>query len=290
MTCVICGGSSCRGLREYPSPFVDATYMLYICEDCHGLFFDIRQHDVDLIGVYEQYAFQELKSREKGFRRILPWRHEVSMISRFHGKPVRSVLDVGCGLGDFLLHWPQQVRRTGIELASASAKLAGVRGLEVIEGFVEDVDTRRKWDVVTCYAVIEHITDPMRVLRTLPLLTEDSGIVVIMIPTFQCLKQKFLYILRRQWHMFCPPLHVSFMTRGFLDNTMRSLGFTLKARRYTAGGLFNPFAGIPILHPAFGYFMQACDAYLPLNRYPLFDHMYSYYRRASDSSSDRLRS
>jgi hypothetical protein len=85
-----------------------------------------------------------------------------------------------------------------------------------------------------------------------------------------------------QWHMHSPPAHLSLYSREFLDNFLIQSGFMLAARRFTSGGMFNPFQRVPLVRNAFARVMWVLDAFSPLNRFPFFDHMYSYYQKVDE--------
>lgn len=96
-------------------------------------------------------------------RALTPWLDRV--------KPGSKGLDLGCGVG----RWSQQlaargVRMTGVDLSSAMveqatlrAQSAGVSDLcTFIQGDLPSLDLGRRFDVVVCVTVLQHIVDPER--------------------------------------------------------------------------------------------------------------------------------
>jgi hypothetical protein len=79
--------------------------------------------------------------------------------------------------------------------------------------------------------------------------------------------------------MYSPPQHLNFLSRRMLDAVMAESGLELARRRYTSGGLFNPCAAVPVFGRRVAQGMTLWDAFSPLGMLPIFDHMYSYYRR-----------
>lgn len=213
------------------------------------------------------------------FRRVAMWAHQVRLLQRLSVGPVRSVLDIGCRTGDFLMHWPSGVRRLGVELSAPAARIAQERGLAVVQSPIEQYSPEEPFDVVTLFAVLEHLPRPLTMLQRLPQLVAPHGVVGILIPTHQSLKQRLLTRWGRRWHMYNPPLHLSFLSYQLLDAVMQGLNFQLVGRRYTSGGMVDPLARIPLVRSAWRRAMFAVDAYSPLNRVPVFDHLYSYYTR-----------
>lgn len=272
--CRLCGALSIRAVGAFVSHQTGAPYTLYACDACRSELFDPDEHPVDLEALY---ASEEPSEMYRRFRRVLVWAHEVRLLERLSGGPVHSVLDVGCRTGDFLMHWPSSLRRVGVELSAPAAGIARERGLTVVQRPIEQYTPEEPFDVVTLYAVLEHLTRPLEMLQRLPHLVAPHGVVGILIPTHQSLKRRLLTRLGRRWHMYNPPLHLSFLSHQLLDSIMQDLGFRLADRRYTSGGMVDPFARVPLARSAWRRGMHAVDAYSPLNRVPVFDHLYSYY-------------
>jgi SAM-dependent methyltransferase len=279
--CLLCGGRGAEAIGSCASTYTAFAYTLYACRDCGSRFFDPGEHPVSLKEKYDEHAVANAGRYAGGFLRSAYWANEVSRLGALHGRPVRSVLDIGCRTGDFLMHWPAGIERCGIELSSYSAGIARGRGLRVKEGFLEEMEIGEKFDVVSLYAILEHLREPAGFLRYLPDWVERDGIIAILIPTFQSAKAGLLRMAGKQWHMYSPPEHLNFMSRAYLDAAMSGLGFGLIARHYTSGGMFNPLEGIPVLSKAFHRAWGVLERATILNRVPLFDHMYSYYARGA---------
>lgn len=255
------------------------VYTLYRCPACESRFFDPEEHPVTLKSEYDGHAVANAGKYRVEFTASAYWKGEVGLLGRMRQGGIRSVLDIGCRTGDFLMHWPATVDRCGIELSAYSAEVARKRGLAVYEGFLEDFDPRRRFDVVTLYAILEHLRKPLDFFERLPALVEPGGIAVIMVPTFECLKEKALGMTGRQWHMYSPPEHLNFISRKKLDGLMSEFGFRLACRRFTSGGMFNPFSGIPLASKAFHRVWALIEAGKWISRWPIFDHMFSYYEK-----------
>jgi SAM-dependent methyltransferase len=275
--CTICSSRSLKALKKVKSPYTHKDYTLYQCATCKSRLFDVNEHpSVDLGEHYDARA-QGPDYWRTDFRRSAYWSREVTLIKKLYGGNPRSVLDIGCRTGDFLLHWPQEVTKCGVELSTHSAFIATKRGLDVRQGFLEETEFSRGFDIVTGYAIIEHLAAPQRFLNKFADLVNHKGILVIMVPSYETLKTKTLDLLGIPWHMYSPPEHFSLYSRVFLDCYLKSRDFVLSRRRYTSGGMFNPFRSFPLFGHVFGKAMWYIDAYSPLRYLPIFDHMYSYY-------------
>lgn len=276
--CSICLEGALVEIRPIKSPFISQEYKLYQCNSCRSRSFILNEHaDVDLSSYYDARSeAQEYLSAPFAVSKY--WLNEVKLIGSIYGGTPRSVLDVGCRTGDFLLHWPKDIQRTGVELSTHSADIALKRGLDVRRDYLENVKFSDKFDVVTAYAILEHLAMPHEFLGQVTGLVNQKGVLVIMIPSYQTLKANVLEMFNVRWHMYCPPEHLSLYSREFLDNYLKARGFNLIKRKYTSGGMFNPFHKIPLARKVFSKMMSLVDANSIFNQFPAFDHMYSYYQ------------
>jgi 2-polyprenyl-3-methyl-5-hydroxy-6-metoxy-1,4-benzoquinol methylase/rRNA maturation protein Nop10 len=98
--------------------------------------------------------------------------------------PIRSVVDFGCGSGNFLsLAEREGLDATGVDLDASAVEAARSRGLRA---FVPDeLDAGvpdRSVDVATLWDVIEHITEPSEFLTDVLRKVRPHGLVIIETP------------------------------------------------------------------------------------------------------------
>ena len=169
------------------------------------------------------------------FTKSPKWNNEKIRIETLLRHSAKSVFDVGCRTGDFLMHFPEDISREGVELNNDFAEIANKRGLKVHNDFLEKIQLSKSYDVVTCYAILEHLEKPLVFLESLTSIVEKKGLLVIMIPTFQSLKTKILSLFNLPWHMYSPPEHLNFYSRKFLDSYLKEKGFKKVVREYSSG-------------------------------------------------------
>ena len=275
-SCIICHSPKTAPVLCVPSP-IDASleYTLHQCAACESRFFDPKEHDLDIQKANEKFSLSE-PYINAAFTRNPYWEDQVKIITSLHQGKVQSILDCGCRTGDFLMHWPADARRTGVEIVDDVAAIARSRGLSVINTPLEKSTLDSQFDVVSCYAILEHLTEPGRVLDALTNSVAPSGILAIMIPSHESVKAK---LQGRKWHQYYPPFHLGFFSRTYLNNFMRLRGFETISTNYTSGGMFNPFSRIPLLAKVWAKSMSLFDRMSPTRHLPLFDHMYIYYKK-----------
>lgn len=275
MVCKFCHSPRVTIRRDIRSSHHERTYHLYACRDCGCHFFDLDQHGVSLKDLYDDLSV----TRGEFPLEFVPskkWARQVRLIHRLHGKPVKSVLDVGCRTGDFLLHFGPETERVGVEVSDEFAGIARQRGLEVHNDFLENVEFQRKFEAVTSYAILEHLEDPVKFLDSLDGILETGGILVVMVPAYRSLKRKILDLAGRRWHMYTPPEHLNFFSPAFLDRFLKSRGYRRVRREYTSGGMILSSGHGSMTRRLLQKLVQVLD-HSGMNRLPLFDHMYSYY-------------
>lgn len=95
----------------------------------------------------------------------------------------RRVLDFGCGNGGFLrLAQGSAAEVAGIELERALQPFFKSCKLNVFSSLSDVSATNAQWDLITAFHVVEHLVDPVCILRDLSLLLSDSGRLIIEVP------------------------------------------------------------------------------------------------------------
>lgn len=97
------------------------------------------------------------------------------------GRPDLAVLDAGCGSSS-VLDFPTEARRTGIDVSTRQLE----RNAVLDERIVGDLQTYRwpaaSFDVILCWDVLEHLSDPRGVLDNLVSSLAPGGLLVIGVP------------------------------------------------------------------------------------------------------------
>lgn len=149
------------------------------------------------------------QSFEIKFSRSRYWEfHKNLIVKQFPGNP-KSVLDVGCRTGDFLMHFDAGVHKEGVELSTVASNIASERGIITHNDYIEN----NKFDVITSFAVLEHLPDPMKFLDSIQSCVSDTGLLVLMAPTHQCIKENLATRFNKTWRMYTPPSNLNFYSR-----------------------------------------------------------------------------
>jgi SAM-dependent methyltransferase len=172
--CALCGGRSLQ-------PF-DPECNIARCVDCGYIFDNPRPTLEELVKFYSRQAqydswLDELNARDR------LWHRRLSLLCDTRKKG--SLLDIGAGIGQFLSaarNYYDDVY--GTEVSDSAIRIAKERyAVDLFEGTVESVASRGMvFDNVSLFHVLEHVPDPLSVLRTCHSLLSDHGILVIAVP------------------------------------------------------------------------------------------------------------
>jgi 2-polyprenyl-3-methyl-5-hydroxy-6-metoxy-1,4-benzoquinol methylase len=143
----------------------------------------------------------------------------------FQNQPPKQWLDVGCGTGGLLQiaalnDWVV----TGTEMTVTAAQEANSKlGSRVWVGDISTLEMpENTYDLITSYHVIEHLLEPVQMLRRLYTLSKSGGIVFIETPNIGSLGAR---IRGSKWSQIKPPEHIAYFQPASLKYALRQAGF-----------------------------------------------------------------
>jgi 2-polyprenyl-3-methyl-5-hydroxy-6-metoxy-1,4-benzoquinol methylase len=142
------------------------------------------------------------------------------MLTALLGGRSGKVLDVGCNVGSFLRAAGRAgLTPVGVEPNPQAAQKARDKGFEVHTGFFEDALARRigPFDAVHMGDVIEHVFDPIEMLRTAASALRVGGVLMVVTPDLDSIMARLLQIK--------PEEHLVYFTQRSLGLAAESAGF-----------------------------------------------------------------
>jgi SAM-dependent methyltransferase len=131
----------------------------------------------------------------------------------------RKILEIGSGTG-YLLHRLQQLGATtlGIEPGAHGQAASARFGVEVIRDFFPTPKVQTRFDLVTFFAVLEHIEKPVEFLRSLRPFLNDNAHMALAVPNCQPAIETgdVAMLLHEHW---------SYFTAATLRNTVEAAGY-----------------------------------------------------------------
>jgi 2-polyprenyl-3-methyl-5-hydroxy-6-metoxy-1,4-benzoquinol methylase len=172
-------------------------------------------------GEDQDWAALASSDRLESFERLLP-------------RDRRRLLDVGCGPGFFLKTakergWSVQ----GLEPSRQAAEHARKLGLDVVEDFFNARTASKlpRFDVVHLNNVLEHVPNPLRVVRLARGLLAPGGLICLNVPNdftpFQAGARAALSL--SEWWV-APPHHLNYFDFESLSQLITSQGFAIAER------------------------------------------------------------
>jgi len=129
----------------------------------------------------------------------------------------REVLDVGCGLGQFVqvanrIGWKAE----GLELSKEAVDFARRQGVAVRElDFLSEEIKPNSYDLVTLFEVVEHVPNPSEFLHRAGEVVRPGGLVYLTTPNFASIDR---FLLGKHWEI----IHREHLTY-FTPRTLRAL-------------------------------------------------------------------
>ena len=277
-TCRFCGERK-SALRGRVAGFHDPRHWsIWECMDCGVQFVGADEHEVDIAGFYEHFYAAQGPAGERCAEGLVSpwrWRRQARILkSILPAGANRRVLDIGCNSGQFLAALPADIEKHGVEVSERAAALAAAAGIHVHHGlFKEGLYPESFFSAVTAYAIIEHLVDPAGFLREVRRLLCGGGILALMTGDVTSFRARANGL---GWPLYIPPAHQFFFSARCLDTRLEELGLSKVRHFYSAGGMVETQA--PLLRAAFKAMYAAVEFAPWVNRIPIFDHYYSYYR------------
>lgn len=271
--CPWCGNPTEKTILDLKDYFLSQEeFKIIECPYC-GLRFTVPRPDPILIGKYyqsdEYYSHQQNKKglipRIYEFVKSFNIKHKASLAIK--GLPQGRLLDIGCGVGDFLAY----VQKQGWEVQGIEPSFDAKKIAESRLGFLPKAPSEyasfsdHSFDVITMWHVLEHVDDLHFQTSEIIRLLKPGGRLVIALPNFQSLDCQYY---KDKWAAWDVPRHLNHFAPDVLRGLFASLGFQiidtqkLKWDAYYISYLSERFLGhsLPLLRGAWVGLRSNCKA------------------------------
>jgi SAM-dependent methyltransferase len=261
--CLLCAGERADTL------FVEPPHTVVRCVSCGLVWVTPRFTECSLGAVYDESYWRSVAPRARGYadyRRDQPlylktFRRRLAVVRRHVSRP-GTLLDVGCAAGFFM-----QVMRDegwtvyGVEpsagiVAHAREQLGlGTIHVGTLDGAPHAPGT---FDLVTLWDVIEHVPDPIALLRRARELLRPDGTLILETQDIDSLVAR---LLGRRWHHFKHDEHLYHFGRSTVRELLARAGLRFVEMAHGAAGKYVSLGFVveraARVHPALSRLLRA---------------------------------
>lgn len=235
--CILCGKSNYRILYLAANNETNFDSLRYACTNlghrqygqivkcnhCGLIYVNPRLDDREIMDIYKKVV-DDKYLQESGFRKMT-FEKALKLIRSYKEKG--EILDIGCNIGTFL-----EVARAdgweafGIEPSRWAASYARENlNLAVLEGTTkEGTKFATKFDVITLWDTIEHMTNPLYELRCTRKLLKDNGLLFL---STMNIDSNFSRMLGKWWPWLMD-MHLYYFTPKTIRLLLEKAGLQLK--------------------------------------------------------------
>lgn len=163
---------------------------------------------------------------------------------------VQSILEVGCGEGNFALNFPG-TDYWGIEPVSKQANIAASKGLKILNGAYEDVSDQipnGHFDLIACNDVIEHMIDPIGFLQNVKQKLKPTGKLIASIPNIRHITVLFKLLFNGEFDYeksgIMDYTHLHFFTPRSFEKIAKSCGWDVEILEPLTIAPFKPIKNL----------------------------------------------
>jgi 2-polyprenyl-3-methyl-5-hydroxy-6-metoxy-1,4-benzoquinol methylase len=252
MICPICKNKNISEFKRSKSGFEGKVYQIQECKDCKLRF--INSSIVDpkiyekvysqesLYGSYkEYYTFMEnVKNSTNPLEFLSEQNPEYASVKNFLQKntKIKNILDLGCGLGYMTYALNKEgYLCTGVDLSDTAIKVAKKNFGEenFVSGDIAKLNFNKKFDLIVCLELIEHIEKPFEFLELLKKHLEPNGKILITTPLIE---DQYPYFSKYYisslipWFTDIPPIHLYFFSLKSFNKLGERLNLETKIKKF----------------------------------------------------------
>lgn len=206
----------------------------HICEclSC-GLLYTMPRPPKEKLGEY--YKSEEYYSHQENTKGFIPKVYEaVKKVNLKHkyqiateGKEVGTLLDIGCGVGDFIHTAEEQGwEAIGVEPSDDAKSIARTR----IKGNIINSEELEKladasFDLITMWHVLEHVDELRWQVEQLQRLVKPEGRIVIAVPNYKSYDGQYY---KEHWAAYDVPRHLNHFNKQTITKIFKTSGLELK--------------------------------------------------------------
>jgi len=216
--CNLCGNDNCNYIltapdRQYKNKILTKYYH---CKNCDVFFQEKNELSPNIKNFYNNdYKPHKIKSGKvqkliNKFKNIFPQTTKLDRKAKKTIKNAKSIIDIGCGNGDFIYkiqqNYPQKMYYALDISPNAFNKIRDIKGINKIVSAFTKFNTTKKFDVITLWWYLEHSITPEEDLIRINKIISDNGLLIIGVPNHKSIAR---YLFKSFWYNLDAPRHIN---------------------------------------------------------------------------------
>ena len=231
--CPACSSSKSEKILTASDYLVSGeSFDIMECSDCSLHFTSPIPNEEDIGKYYKSNDYISHTSKgnsiiNKIYRivRYFTLRSKRKIVRRIAQKQSGTLLDIGCGTGNFLGIMKQSGWNIkGVEVNKETRKLAELNTDSVILDPTEFLKSEQKYDVITLWHSLEHLHELEQYLNKISLSLNANGVVIIALPNYRSFDAEYY---QHDWAAYDIPRHLYHFSFEAMIILMKKFKFEL---------------------------------------------------------------
>ena len=206
------------------------VFCMVKCSNCNLVFTNPRPTDNGIAKYYaSDHYISHTNSKKNLFEktyqtiRSIAIKNKFKLISSYFTKG--NVLDIGCGTGNFLNFCKEKKWGTrGVEPNDMARNKAISNYRLTIDSSIDLNKITERFNVITMWHVLEHVTDLNKTLVNLNHLIKENGKIIVAVPNLNSYDSSFY---KNYWAAYDLPIHLYHFTKDSITSLFKSHNFKL---------------------------------------------------------------
>lgn len=238
-TCPVCQSSKIGpALTAKDHTVSQENFSIWECQNCQFRFTQEIPVESRIGRYYQSEEYISHSNTSKGLiNQLYQWvrnytlKQKRKLVQRLSGKKEGSILDIGCGTGEFLGTMKQAGWTTlGLEPDEGAREMAAKeQGVTVHESEHLFQLSDPTYDVISMWHVLEHVHRLHEYLEQIRSLIQPDGTLLIAVPNY---RSKDAEQYQAEWAAYDVPRHLYHFSAGNMKKLLGQHGFELKEMQH----------------------------------------------------------
>lgn len=220
---------SCSNNKNHQLLKKDGFFIVQ-CKKCSLIFVNPILNKQKYIEAYKSQEYQEvmksLGEKSHKYRVERFGRERANFLKNYFTKKKLNILDIGCSTGFFLeackdMGWDCE----GLELNPSAVNFGRNRDLKIYQKELYNFKTKKKYDVITMFDVLEHLTNPKKIILAAKKLLKKNGYIYVYVPNWNCASR--ILMTEKNCHFIWPTHHLTYFSPQTLENFFKKMNFKM---------------------------------------------------------------